>query len=368
MPSADYPTGYVRLECKAAEPRQKWKHNKWAWRSSGTVTHDGNSAEMRHCLGAFRCDHCQRVTRPKTQTPARTQQQANGCTGRTCRIDAPLLHDSCDARSYHYNIIREGQLVRVWEHYGEHSTHARPPGGTLSKAQEDQIDSQVMRRHEATAHQLRTGDPGPGSIPLPDIAPTLAAASSARYHLGQSQIRLGINTGSSKGGLAMMGTLAELNKRLSTPFIVDSSLSGPVYMTFQTPFMHKILCEAVDSWILDLDDGPEASRHGVVVDGDHTYFRQGPLLASCAFSAASREWTPILYSWINGQDKAHHVPHFAHIFQAIIKHAGPRFSRKLLLCVSFDLTPSFLRSFHPGHGFFGCTTWRACRCLRRCCY
>jgi hypothetical protein len=134
-----------------------------------------------------------------------------------------------------------------------------------------------------------------------------------------------------------MGAIADLNKRLSTPFIIDSSLSGPVYMTFQTPFMDNILQEAVESWLLDLDHGPEASRHGFVVDGDHTFFRQGPLLASCAFSVRTGEWTPILYSWINGQDKAHHRPHFAHIFQSIIKHAGTRFDRKLLLCVRVPL-------------------------------
>ncbi|KAJ7768047.1 hypothetical protein B0H14DRAFT_3895019 [Mycena olivaceomarginata] len=330
---SDYPTGYVRRECIAGEEGRKWNHNKWVFRSSGTVQHEGNTAEMRLCLGVFRCSGCGRLTRPKTQTAARNQQQKKGCTERTCRIDTYLIHDTCDARTFQYKINRYGQLILVWEHYGDHSAHARPPGDTLSKAQEDQVDIQVMRKHDANAHELRTGDPGPGSIPLPTIAPTLAAPSSARYQVAQSQVRLGINTGSSKGGLAVMSSFADLVKRLSTPFIIDSSLSGPVYMTFQTPFMDTVLREAVESWILDLAEGPEASRHGFVTDGDHTFFRHGPLLASCAFNSATREWIPILYSWINGQDKAHHRPHFAHIFQSIIKHAGNRFSRQLLLCV-----------------------------------
>ncbi|KAJ7309425.1 hypothetical protein DFH08DRAFT_823369 [Mycena albidolilacea] len=208
----------------------------------------------------------------------------------------------------------------------------QPPGGALSKFEEDQVDLQVMRRHDATAHELRTGDAGPGSIPLPEISPILAAPSSARYQLVQSQSRLGINTGSSKGGLAIMSAFGDLTKQLPTPFIIDSSL-GPVYMTFQTPFMDSILHEAFETWILDFTDGPEASRHGIVVDGDHTFFRQGPLLTSCVLSRVSAEWTPILYSWINGLDKAHHRPHFAHLFKSIIKHAGDRFTRKPLLCV-----------------------------------
>ncbi|KAJ7607646.1 hypothetical protein DFH06DRAFT_1379863 [Mycena polygramma] len=329
----DWPTGFVRRECIAGEEPRKWKHNNWVWRSNGTVLHDGHAAEVRLCLGVLRCDTCQHLIRPKTQPSARKAQIDGGCTERTCKIDAALIHDTCTARTYHYKMDRNGSLVRVWEHFGDHATHNRPPGGTLTKAQEDMVDAQVMRRHEASAHELRTGDPGPGSVPLPNIAPILAAPSSARYHLAQSQTRLGINTGSSKGGLAFMGAFGDLSKRLSTPFIIDSCLSGPVYMTFQTPFMDTILREAVDSWILDLRDGPEASRHGIVIDGDHTFFRQGPLLASCAFSAATRQWTPILYSWINGQDKAHHRPHFAHIFKSIIKHAGDRFDRRLLLCV-----------------------------------
>ncbi|KAJ7191825.1 hypothetical protein B0H12DRAFT_1082759 [Mycena haematopus] len=229
----DWPTGYTRHECNTGEESHKWKHNKWVWRSKGIVQHEGNIAEVRHCLG----------------------------------------------------VLRHGQSILVWEHYGDHSTHARPPRGTLSKAQEDQVDLQVMRRHDANAHELRTGDPGPGSIPLPEISATLTAPSSARYHLSQSQARLGLNTGSSKGGLAFLHVFGDLNKRLSTPFIIDSSLSGPIYMMFQTPFMDSILREAVETWILDLADGPEASRHGIVIDGDHTFFREGQLLASCAFSA-----------------------------------------------------------------------------------
>lgn len=329
----DWPTGHIRRECNAGEQEPKWKQNKWVWRSNGIRMHDGYSAEMRLCLGVYRCGSCGRLTRPKTQQPARKIQIKNGCTGRTCPVDEPLIHDTCDAKTYHYKIDVNGQSISVWEHFGDHSTHDRPPGGPLSKLQEDQVDAQVRRRHDANAHELRTGDPGPGSVPLPDISPTLAAPRAARYQVERSQVRLGINTGSTKGGLALMSAFADLNTRFPTPFIIDSRLSTPVYLTFQTPFMDTVLREAVDSWILDLAEGPEASRHGIVIDGDHTYFRQGPLLASCAFSPTSGEWTPILYSWINGQDKAHHRPHFAHIFQSIIKHAGSRFTRQLLLCV-----------------------------------
>ncbi|KAJ7130567.1 hypothetical protein C8R44DRAFT_906239 [Mycena epipterygia] len=263
----DWPTGSVRRECIKGEGERKWKHNKWAWRSNGTVQHEGYAAE---------------------------------------------------ARSFHYTINRNGTSILIWEHSGDHSTHDRPPGGLISKHEEDKVDVQVLRKHEANAHELRTGDTGPGSIPLPDISATLANPRAARYPVGQSQVRLGIATGSLKGGLALMSSFADLRKRLPTAFIVDSSLSGPVYITLQTPFMDEIIRESVESWILDLAEGPNAARHGIVVDGDHSFFRQGPLLASCAFSMTSNEWVPMLYTWINSQDIIHHRPHFAHIFKAVM--------------------------------------------------
>ncbi|KAJ6535381.1 hypothetical protein DFH09DRAFT_1091717 [Mycena vulgaris] len=333
LSAMDWPTGFVWRESVKSRGERKWKHTKWAWRSNGVVQHQGYAAEVRGCLGVFRCGSCQRLTRPKTQASDRRIQIQAGCTSRTCPVEPPLLHDECEARAFHYNIQRDAETILVWEHSGDHSTHARPPGGRLSKAQETQVDAQVMRKQDASAHALRTGDPGPGSVLFPDISDSLAAPGAARYALGQSQARLGITTGSTKGGLAFMSAFADLNNRFSTPFIIDSGLSGPVYLTLQTPFMDEIIREAVESWIVDLADGPGASRHGFVIDGDHSFFRQGPLLATCAFSTTSREWTPILYSWINGLDTAHHRPHFRHIFQSIIKHAGDRFTRKLLLCV-----------------------------------
>ncbi|KAJ7179791.1 hypothetical protein C8R46DRAFT_887044 [Mycena filopes] len=330
----EWPTGSLRRETVESHKDRKWKHNKWAWRSNGTNRHKGYSAEVRTCLGVLRCGLCGRLTRPRTQTAARNRQIRTGCTSNTCTIDAPLIHDTCEARTFHYGFDRDGERILVWEHFGDHSTHDRPPGGSiLTKSEEDQVDAQVMRKQDATAHQLRTGDRGPGSVPLADISATLAAPRAARYQIEQSQTRLGINTGSTKGGLAFMSAFGDLNRRFSTPFIVDSSLNGPVYITLQTPFMDEIIREAVESWINDLAEGPTSSRHGFVLDGDHSYFRQGPLLASCAFSTTSHEWTPILYSWINGVDTAHHRPHFAHIFKSIIKHAGDRFTRNMLLCV-----------------------------------
>lgn len=84
----DWPTGYMRRVCNAGDELRKWKHNKWVWRSNGTVQHEGCAAEVRLCLGVLRCGTCQRLTRPRTQLASRKQQIKNGCQQRTCRIDA----------------------------------------------------------------------------------------------------------------------------------------------------------------------------------------------------------------------------------------------------------------------------------------
>jgi hypothetical protein len=89
----------------------------------------------------------------------------------------------------------------------------------------------------------------------------------------------------------------------------------------------------------------------------------GTLLATCAYSMTLNEWTPVLHSWINHQDTAHHRLHFAHIFESVIKHAGSRFNRKMLLCVGLILSQmsEFQYHFGLGYGFLCGSTRRARR-------
>ncbi|KAK7047011.1 hypothetical protein R3P38DRAFT_3423671 [Favolaschia claudopus] len=329
----DYPVGYARRECIKGQEPDKWNKTQWVWRSSGPAKHGIHDAELRKCVGVLRCASCGRLTRPLTQTPGREKQIRAGCTSRTCSIEQPLLEDLCDARAFHYKIQHGTSTTLVWEHYGDHASHQRPPRSGLSKFEQDQLDLQVQRRPGATVHALRTGDIVPGSVPLADISPCLANPKAARYAVGKSQARLGIVSQSVKGGLASISAIGDLQTRLPTPFIVASSLANPTHITLQTPFMDDIIRECVESWLLDPEQGPTATRHGFVIDGDLSFFQLGTLLATCAFSMTSYEWIPVLYSWINRQDTAHHRPIFAHLFKCVIKHAGSRFQRKLLLSV-----------------------------------
>ncbi|KAK7012998.1 hypothetical protein R3P38DRAFT_3581609 [Favolaschia claudopus] len=322
--------GFVRRECIKGQEEDGWDRTNWVWRSRGSQKYNEHpDAELRVCVGCFRCGTCGRLTRPHTQAPGREKQIAKGCANQTCPIGVPLLHDKCEARTYRFKT----STTLVWDHIGDHSTHQRPPGGRLSKFEENALDIQVQRRPGASAHELRTGDINPGSVPLADISPALANPKAARYAVGKSQARLGITSPSVKGGLASISAIGDLQNRLPTPFIIASSLANPTHITLQTPFMDDIIRECVESWILDLATGPTVGRHGLVVDGDLSFFQLGTLLATCAFSMTSYDWIPVLYSWINHQDTAHHRPHFAHLFRAIIKHAGARFDRKMLLCV-----------------------------------
>jgi hypothetical protein len=228
----------------------------------------------------------------------------------------------------------------VWEHVGNHD-HMRPPGGPLSKNQQDAIDEQVSRRSEASVHQLRTGDIGPNSVPLSDISETLANPRAARYQVAQSQIRLGIAPNMlSKGGLLFLQSLSDLRTELKQPFLVNSSIHGPVFLTFQTSLMKDFLEEAITSWVTDISDGPEVGRHGFVTDGDHSFFQQGVLVVSCVFNSVLSAWSPVLYTWIQRQDIPHYRPHFQHISQQVInliKQRQLNFNRKFLLhvCIYF---------------------------------
>ncbi|KAJ6465938.1 hypothetical protein C8R47DRAFT_45502 [Mycena vitilis] len=330
----NYPTGSVRREAIAGKEAKRWNYSKWVWRSIGKSAHNGRSAETRACMGVFVCVQCNRVTRPLTQVDSRKKQVAAGCTSTKCSSTEPLQHQSCKARSYHYKISRNNIDYLVWEHEGEHDAHKRPPGGSITQSEQAQLDQQLRRRQTASVHQLRTGDSGPGSVPLADISPALANPRSARYHVSQSQERIGIpSSTSAKGGLAFFQSFSALRKKIDIPFIVDSSLSGPAFISFQTPFMESLIKDAVEAWIVDFAEGPEAGRHGFVTDGDMSFFRHGPLLASCVFSGGFLKWAPVLYTWIEQQDTAHHRTHFRCLFKSVIKYAGARFHRELLLNV-----------------------------------
>jgi hypothetical protein len=141
----DWPAAYVRLERVKGEEERKWKHNKWVWRSNGMVQHEGYAAEIRICAGVFRCASCGRLTRPKTNPSTRSAQIRGGCKSRTCSAMAALVHDTCEARSFHYTYTRGEQTVMIWEDFGDHGTHDRPPGGTLSKFEEDQVVLQTAQ-------------------------------------------------------------------------------------------------------------------------------------------------------------------------------------------------------------------------------
>ena len=229
----------------------------------------------------------------------------------------------------------------VWEHFGEHD-HGHLPGGTLSEAEQAAVDSQVIRHQNATAHQLRTGDSGPGSVPLSDISETLANPQKARYKLGQSQARLGIQPSPMKGGLSILLTLGNLGEKFKTPFVIGSSFSGPTYFSLRTPFMEKILGDAIDSWIADSEmDNSSAAIHGCVTDGDVKFFRQGNLLTSCVWTRVMPCWFPVLYLWIGKLDTEHHIPHFRYLFDTIVKRAGSKFQPKYLMNVSWTLFSPF---------------------------
>ena len=80
-----------------------------------------------------------------------------------------------------YSLHVTGPDFLRWKQVGTHH-HEKPPGARrLTRQQLEAVDSQVIRRPTASAHQLRQGDGLPGSQPLGDISPTLANPDKARY-------------------------------------------------------------------------------------------------------------------------------------------------------------------------------------------
>jgi hypothetical protein len=128
--------------------------------------------------------------------------------------------------------------------------------------------------------------------------------------------------------------------------------------------MSQIMKEAIDDWLIDPTDGPSVGQHGFVTDVDHSFFHQGNLLASCAWSNVMWEWVPVLFCWIGNLDADHHCPHFWKMFDAIVEHTGSKFNKKFLTHVSWQFVTStinaMLMTHHSGHGLFGCSMEWTC--------
>ena len=318
---------------------QAFRANKWAWRSRGNEVYGGHRAEVRFCLGVLKCASCGHLARPNTNDLRRTEQlTVSECPNRRCREKGSLEQygTKCEAEVHLWSEEQDGETTLFWEHTGFHY-HPHPPGGRLSLPEQETIDSQVIRRPDASVHQLRTGDAAPGSVPLGEINPILANPRSARYAVSKSQTRLGIQPATAaKGGLSILNDLATLRDKLGLDFIVESSFSGPTYFTLQTPFMVQVIEESVEDWVLQDRQSPDSGRHGFVTDGDHTFFTLGTLLATCAFSTTMGQWIPVLYTWVHGLDVLHHSPHFRRLNTEILRASGHDFQAKYLTAVSID--------------------------------
>ncbi|KAL1942572.1 hypothetical protein VTO73DRAFT_6174 [Trametes versicolor] len=298
-----------------------WKRTLWAWRSNGKTWHMGERAERRRCLGVMLCVHCGRPARPKTDVNAKAKQLILGCPRPACPRDTLEVTAECYAETLHYQIEHDGERYDIWKHFGQHLHPRRPRNGYLSKAEEIALQAQIKRRPDANAHQLRTGDMAPDSTPLADITPALADPRRVRA--------------SSKGGGPLLHTLANLNKELGTTFLVHSGFTDRAFFILQTPFMARVIAQAGFNWLDDfaLDGSKTGARNAHLTDGDHSYFRDGLLLTTCAFHLRLCAWVPVLYTWIDGQSAEDHRPHFRWLNAAIVSSAGSRFEPKLLSAV-----------------------------------
>lgn len=330
-PNGDVTRTYSLADATLENNLDSWKSNQWVWRSQGNRHLEGIWKGKSKCMGVIQCSSCDQVYRPRTANRTAILEQVSwGCLRGCYRFTLQWIE--CDAISY-LHTQSDGDTL-VWQHKGIH-IHPRPSlGSTISKSERKALDFVVGRRPDATAHQLRTGDTAPGSVPIGHISPILANPRAARYQVAKSRVRTGIHSSSSKGGLATLHGLGQLLKELKEIFVVASAIHGPTYFIMRTEFMKRCLHEAVNNWLDAESQGPEAARHGFVTDGDSKFFRQGTLLATCVFSSVMKAWIPVLYTWIDGLDTDHHRVHFCHLNSLIKEAAGSRFHPKLLVQVS----------------------------------
>ncbi|KAF9555016.1 hypothetical protein CPC08DRAFT_766248 [Agrocybe pediades] len=334
----DWPQGDHVREVLAGTESRTWNQMKWQFRSHGTANYRGIAGvEVCVCLGLLRCGSCSRPLRPKTDPNARRNQLDSGCA--LCGKRA-MYQETCNARTYNWKTLRDDGVYKVWEHSGVHE-HDRVPDGPVTAQERKQVDKQVGRNISASAHKLRTGDGAPGSVPLAQISPKLANPRVARYEITQSKLRQGISAvNASSGSISFLKSISSFQEELSERFILHSRMYDPTFIMLQSAFMKEMLTGSVTAWNDERGEGVHRARHGLITDGDHSFFKEGVLLTTVVFNSVMAAWVPVLYTWILKQDTSHHRPHFKEISQTIvqfIQQNGFAFETKYLLHV-FDFS------------------------------
>lgn len=239
----------------------------------------------------------------------------------------------CEIKTREYTCDVKGIPTRVWIHEGVH-THAQPPEGSklLSKV-EALLDEQVAKNPTASVHELRNGTPN--SVPLHKLSAALTRPKTAAYHVGKSRRKQGIILPSkSKAQFESISTVGDILDDNGKPFLIEESLiKGRRYLMFQTDFQREALEEMIEEWE---DEDPKAEyRHGMVTDGNHSFFRVGVLMQTSVFLSTTAMYTSVLYTWIDGEDTEHHRPHFARLAQSVVERMTRtgRFNKKYLFQV-----------------------------------
>jgi len=348
----DYPQGFQRREAPLdASANSDWKQTKWVWRSNGKVPYNGRMVERRSCVGVIECSSCQRPVKTKTQAGSRRTTLEEPCV----KCGGSLHQIPCSVTSYHFESIdQNGEPSKVWEHHGHHQ-HSRPPASRISPHERNLIETQIQLNPDASTLKIRTGTATIDSIPLGNINPVLTNPRAARYAVSRAREAVGARP-SGTGGFWILLALGNMQAELGEHCIINSSFNGPTFFCFQTTFMRTVLSESVNFW-LDNGDAVTHDRNGFVTDGDHSFFREGNLLATCAFSTVLNAWCPVLYTWISRLDTDHHRPHFYELFKSVHLAAGERFDSKLFFNVSvfslYSLAGALIT--FKDHGFLGCS-------------
>ncbi|KAF8951007.1 hypothetical protein BDZ97DRAFT_2067954 [Flammula alnicola] len=223
--ATDWPDGPQRREVPFGLEKRKWKDTKWVWRSSGNVYRNGHTPR---CGYVWACSLA--ITR-----------RAGGL------FDQKLgrLHELSRRRSL------AGCVNQIWcsQSATRRPTITRSHGMVKLFWSGNTMDTtSILGLQVATCRELKKR-PWTNRTwvysPL-EISPALANPRAARYQLSQSQARLGIAPSvATKGGLSILRSLAELQEELKKPFMINSSLHGPVFLMFQTPFMETVLQDSI---------------------------------------------------------------------------------------------------------------------------
>ncbi len=313
-----WPNGDFTLDVTHAQARATNDFEAhWAGTNSGASLGRGYSSNASHwerglykrrgCLGITKCDNDEcRITK---QPPTRIAQLRKQLQER-CECGSQLIHHPCDA----YSITRTWKDGVHYEHHGLHH-HIPPHVLHLTPNEKAEFEQVIHNNPQAGALALLVGAPGRRSVS--QIATPLYNIDRIRTEQRKARQSLRVLTGD------FAQNVEEWTKHHTDYVRHYDDTDGIETLSLQSKYMASLPLDDLTEVKDPAESTLTVSTKGHVTDAAHGFWHDSRsiLIVSSVYVNSIHCWSPVLFTYSNGQSTDHYYRHFRVLIQSIAEDA-----------------------------------------------